>query len=120
MTGGPLELEVVVPDGVALHEGGVALVVMRRREPGRDAGSEVAVFPRHGPMLVRLAVAPARYRKEGTTRYLALGGGFAEVLRDRVRVVTPRCERIAAVDPDPAAAAAGICRAWRESGAAFA
>lgn len=113
MTLGTLELEVVVPDGVLLREDGVDVVVIRRREPRFDLGSEVAVFPLHGPMLVRLAVAPARYRKDGVTVHLALGGGFAEVLHDRVRVVTPRCERIDGSAPDPPAAAEAACRAWR-------
>jgi F-type H+-transporting ATPase subunit epsilon len=114
MSGDALELEVVVPDGLVLHEDGVDVVVLRRREPRFDRGSEIAVFPLHGPMLVRLAVAPTRYRKGGVTVHLALGGGFAEVLHDRVRVVTPRCERITGSAPDPPASAEAACQAWRE------
>jgi F0F1-type ATP synthase epsilon subunit len=114
MTGDALELEVVVPDGLVLHEEGVEVVVLRRRERQHAVGSEIAVFPRHGPLLVRLAVAPARYRKGGVMVHLAFGGGFAEVLHDRVRVVTPRCERITGSAPDPPASAEAACQAWRE------
>jgi F0F1-type ATP synthase epsilon subunit len=107
-----LSLEIVTPDGVAVSEDAVELVVLRRRERRFERGSEIAVFPLHAPLLVRVPVAPARYRTEGRTVHLALGGGFAEVKRDRVLVVTPRCERFPAGEPDPIRAARALCRRW--------
>jgi F-type H+-transporting ATPase subunit epsilon len=115
MTAGTLELEIVTPDGVALTETGVDVVVLRRRERRFELGSEIAVFPRHGALLVRIPIAPVRYRRGAGTVYLAVGGGFAEVLDDKVLIITPRVEPISTAVPDPAARAKAICREWRRS-----
>jgi F-type H+-transporting ATPase subunit epsilon len=96
-----LVLEIVTPDGAILAEGGVESVVVRRLEARFERGSEIAIYPLHAPALIRLAPAPARYRKGGRTFHLALGGGFAEVKRDRVLVVTPRCERLPDAAQEP-------------------
>ncbi len=114
MTPRALALEIVTPDGVALRESGVAVVVLRRRERRFEPGSEIAVFPLHAPLLVRLPIAPLRYEKAGERVHLAVGGGFAEVLRDRVLVVTPRVERVPPTERRPLAAAAATCRRWRQ------
>ncbi len=111
MTPRTLALEIVTPDGPAASERDVEVVVLRRRERRFELGSELAVFPLHAPMLVRGPVAPARWRRGGRTEHVALGGGFAEVRRDRVLVVTPRCVRVRG--ERAAARAAEICRAWR-------
>lgn len=113
MSARELVLEIVTPDGTALREGRVDAVVFFRRERRFEVGSEIAIFPLHAPTLVRLPVAPARYRKDGRTLHLALGGGFAEVKRERVLVVTPRCESIPPEEPDPLSRAREVCRRWR-------
>lgn len=113
MNGRGLTLEIVTPDGVAVSAEAVEVVVLRRQERRFEGGGELAVFPLHAPLLIRLAIAPARYRRRGRTVHLALGGGFAEVKRDRVLVVTPRCERIPAEAQDPPGEARALCRRWR-------
>lgn len=107
-----LTLEVVTPDGLSVLERGLDVVVLHRREPRFEVGSEIAVFPNHAPLLVRIPVGPARFGRAGETVHLALAGGFAEVLGDRVRVMTPRVERVPREAPDGAAAARALCRAW--------
>lgn len=107
-----LALEVVTPDGCALAEREVDAVVLRRRERRFELGSEFAILPMHAAMLVRMPIAPVRYRKGGETLHLALAGGFAEVRGDRVLLVTPRCERIPRDAPAPGAAARELCREW--------
>ncbi len=119
MTGRTLSLEIVTPDGCAVAEETVDAVVFRRQEPRFEVGSEIAIFPLHAPMLVRLAVAPIRYRKGAGTVHLAVAGGFAEVRADRVLVVTPRCERITPGTPRPGAAAVVLCRVWARAMAEF-
>jgi F-type H+-transporting ATPase subunit epsilon len=109
-----LSLEIVTPDGVALEERGLDLIVVRRREPEREVGSEVAIYPRHEALLVRLPVVPVRYYTGTDITWLAVAGGFAEVTGDRVVIVTPRCQRIPATQADPAAAAEAMCREWRQ------
>jgi F-type H+-transporting ATPase subunit epsilon len=86
-------LEVVTPRGGFLREEGCSEVVMRRREIRFDPGSEVAVFPAHGPMVVRLATCDLRYIKDGRARHVRVHGGFAEVKDDVVTVLTPQAER---------------------------
>ncbi len=112
MTPRTLVLEIVTPDGLAVLETGVDAVVVRRRERRFELGSELAILPLHAPMLVRMPVAPIRFRRGAETVHLALAGGFAQVRGDRVLVVTPRCERIPRGAPAPRAAAAEICRRW--------
>lgn len=114
MSARTVALEIVTPDGRALLEAGVDAVVLRRRERRFELGSEIAVFPLHAPMLIRIPIAPARYRRGGETVHLALGGGFAEVRRDRVLVVTPRCETVPRGAPAPRVVASEICRRWAE------
>lgn len=114
MNPGPLTLEIVTPDGVALLEEGVELVILRRRERRFEVGSEIAIYPLHAPLLVRLAVAPVRYRKGGVTLHLPIAAGFAEVMEDRVIIATPRCERLPAGDVDPGARAESLCDRWRK------
>jgi F0F1-type ATP synthase epsilon subunit len=114
-----LALEIVTPDGTALSERGVDAVILRRRERRFELGSEIAIFPLHAATLIRFPNAPARYRRNGLVFHLALGGGFAEVKRDRVLLVTPRCERIPPEDPDPPRRAREACRAWRREGREF-
>jgi F-type H+-transporting ATPase subunit epsilon len=109
-----LRLEIVTPDGVALEEREVDVVVVRRREPGREIGSEVAIYPFHEPLLVRMPVAPVRYHRGNSITHVAVAGGFAEVVGDRVVVVTPRCQRISEAEADPRAAAEAVCRTWRQ------
>jgi F-type H+-transporting ATPase subunit epsilon len=113
VSAGTLLLDVVTPDGRAADEAGLDAVVLRRVDERFALGTEIAVFPLHAPMLVRLAIAPLRYRRGSLTRHLAVGGGFAEVKRDRVLVVTPRCEPIPADAPEPRASAAARCARWR-------
>jgi F0F1-type ATP synthase epsilon subunit len=90
-----LTLEVVTPLGGFLRESGIDEVVMRRRERRFHPGSEVAVFPAHGPMLVRMADSELRYRRGGRVHRLLVRGGIAEVRDDVVSVMSPTAERLA-------------------------
>ena len=90
---GALTLEVVTPRGGFLREEGLAEIVLFRRERRFEPGSEVAIFPAHGPLLVRLPACEIRYRHDGRSGRLRVHGGFAEVVDDVVTVLTPRAER---------------------------
>lgn len=119
MKGRTIALEIVTPDGVALRESEVDVVIFHRQERRFEPGSELAVFPGHEAMLVRIPVAPARYRCRGGSVHLALGGGFAEVSQDRVLIATPRFERVVAGDPDARSTARKVCRKWRQAAVDF-
>jgi F-type H+-transporting ATPase subunit epsilon len=109
-----LILHIITPDGQSLKEKHVDAVVVRRREKHFELGSEIALFPRHAPMLIRMPVAPLRYRKGERTLYVAVGGGFMEIKDDQIVVVTPRFEKIPTDDPLPAASARRRTEQWRQ------
>jgi F-type H+-transporting ATPase subunit epsilon len=113
MNGEHLMLQIITPDGQSLKEKQVDAVVVRRREKLFELGSEIALFPRHAPMLIRMPVAPLRYRKGERTLYVAVAGGFMEIKDDQIIVVTPRFERMPADDPLPAASARRRTEQWR-------
>lgn len=63
-------------------------------------GSEgyLGVLPGHTPLLTALGIGEIMYRRGGARRYLAVAGGFAEVLGDRVSVLAEIAERAEEVD----------------------
>jgi F-type H+-transporting ATPase subunit epsilon len=113
MNGARLVLQIITPDGRSVKEQQVDVVVFRRKEKRFELGSEIAVFPRHAPLLIRIPIAPVRYRKGERTSYVAVGGGFVEVKNNQVLVVTPRFEKIRSDDPAPSIKAGRITERWR-------
>ncbi len=113
MKGESLVLQIVTPDGQSLKEKQVDVVVFRRREKRFELGSEIALFPRHAPTLIRIPVAPVRYRKGERTSYVAVGGGFVEIKENQVLVVTPRFEKIRPDEPVPLRKARQITEQWQ-------
>lgn len=90
---GPITMEIITPRGRFEGRRGLDEVVMRRREVAFEQGSEVAVFPGHGPMLVRIPECDVRYMSEGAARYYHVGPGFVEVYRDHVKLLVPFARR---------------------------
>jgi F0F1-type ATP synthase epsilon subunit len=113
MKGEYLVLQIVTPDGQSLKEKQVDVVVFRRKEKRFELGSEIALFPRHAPLLIRIPVAPVRYRKGERTYYAAVGGGFVEIKENQVLVVTPRFEKIRPDEPAPPRKARHITEQWQ-------
>lgn len=111
---GALRLEIVTPGGRTYGAEDVERIVFRRREPGHEQGSEVAVFPGHGPMLVRVPCTPLRYSRGGHTCFLAVAGGFAEVKGMRVLVVTPQFEETGLDSDEARTKASVLAEQWLE------
>jgi F-type H+-transporting ATPase subunit epsilon len=110
-----LSFEIITPDGTVLSEPEVDEVVFRRMEEDFEVGSEVAVFPNHGPMLARVPITAIRFHTKGRAHHVALGGGFIEVKNNRVRVITADFEIMDPDDPGSAARAQRFADGWRES-----
>jgi len=108
-----LVLQIITPDGKTLKEKQIDVLVVRRKEKRFELGSEIAVFPRHAPTLIRIPIAPLRYRKEERTTYVAAGGGFVEIKDNQILVVTPRFEKIRSDDPAPSLSAWHMTEQWR-------
>lgn len=86
-----LTLEIVTPDRLVVTEG-VDEVIL----PSVDG--YMGVRPGHAPLLARLSVGEISYRSGNTTRYLAVAGGFAEVLHDSVEILAETCEPAEEID----------------------
>jgi len=62
----------------------------------------MGVLPGHAPLLAQLAAGEVSYRIGNERRYLAVSGGFAEVLRMRVEVLAATSERAEEIDVERA------------------
>ena len=93
------ELEIVTPEKT-LYSG----TVEHLRAPGIDGG--FGVLSGHHPMVSALSIGSLRFREDGGGEKIAAGGGgFAEVLRDRVTVLAETAELAGMIDAERAASA---------------
>jgi len=83
----PLTLDIVTSRGPVLHEDALDRIVVRRREPEHDPGSEVAICAHHAPLLMQTQACSLRLVREKLTRTVAVDAGVIEVLGDRVTLV---------------------------------
>ena len=90
-----LLLELVTPVRRVLSE-----EVVEVRIPGLLG--ELGVLPGHTPLLTALGTGPLAYTQAGVEHRLAVQGGFAEVLPDRVTVLARVAELPAEIDLDAA------------------
>ncbi len=90
-----LELEIVTPERLVLAET-VSSVIL----PGEQG--YLGVLPMHAPLLTRLQVGQLEYDADGRHVTMAVSGGFAEVLRDRVRILAETAELASEIDVDRA------------------
>ena len=86
-----LTLEIVTPD---------QSLVTDKVEEVQVPGSEgyFGVLPGHTPLLATLATGELWYRQGSARYYLAIAGGFAEVLPDRVTILAQIAERAEDID----------------------
>ena len=62
----------------------------------------MGVRPGHAPLLAKLQVGEVSYRVGSEEKYLALSGGFAEVLRGGVEILAETCEAAEEIDVERA------------------
>jgi F-type H+-transporting ATPase subunit epsilon len=86
-----LMLEVVTPDRAVVRES-----VTEVQLPGR--AGYLGILPGHTPLLTELGIGSLSYRQGDQTLRLAVAGGFAEVLPDRVIVLAETAERAEEID----------------------
>ncbi len=86
-----LILEIVTPHRTVLSEE-VDIVVA----PG-DLG-EFGVLVHHIPFLARLKIGELRYRQGNSLTKVAVMGGYAEVLPEKVTVLSPAAEKATEID----------------------
>jgi F-type H+-transporting ATPase subunit epsilon len=86
-----LLLEIVTPEKKVLSQ--QVDIVMAPGEEG-----EFGVLPNHIPFLSKLKVGELRFRVGASTRYVAVMGGFAEVLPDQVTILATAAEEATEID----------------------
>ena len=86
-----IDLQIVSPD---------KLIVREKVDEVEIPGSEgyFGVLPGHTPLLSTLTVGELWYRVGSVTTYLAIAGGFVEVLPDRVTILARVAERADEID----------------------
>ncbi|MBN9388369.1 MAG: F0F1 ATP synthase subunit epsilon [Chloroflexi bacterium] len=94
----PLNLQVVTAERILINEDVDSLVA-----PGSDG--ELGILPRHAPLLSGLKPGELRYRRGGEENFLAIGGGFIEVLNNKVIVLADSAERSEEIDLERAESA---------------
>jgi F-type H+-transporting ATPase subunit epsilon len=93
-----LELEVVTPERPLVRED-----VTEVQIPGKNG--YMGILPGHAALLGQLGTGSLSYVASGQRRYLAVAGGFLEVLPGHVRVLADVAERAEEIDVDRARAA---------------
>jgi F-type H+-transporting ATPase subunit epsilon len=86
-----LRLEFVTPERAIMHE-----EVDEVEIPGEEG--YFGVLPGHAPLLAALRPGMLWYRKGAEKTYAFVGGGFAEVLPDRVAILAQVAERADEID----------------------
>src|SRR5688572_8695150 len=84
-------LEVVTPDRALIREEVDEIVL-----PGSEG--YLGVLPGHTPLLTTLKVGEMWYRSGSDKRYMAIAGGFVEILPDRVTVLAQIAEQAEDID----------------------
>jgi len=84
-------LEIVTPEKTVLSEKVDVAVA-----PG-ELG-EFAVLANHIPFLTKLKIGELRFRVGNTTRHITTMGGYAEVLPDRITILTAAAEEAGEID----------------------
>jgi F-type H+-transporting ATPase subunit epsilon len=93
-----LELEVVTPERPLVRE-----EVTEVQIPGKNG--YMGILPGHAALLGQLGTGSLSYVAGGQRRYLAVAGGFLEVLPGHVRVLADVAERAEEINVDRARAA---------------
>lgn len=87
-----LMLEVVTPEREVVRAESVAEVQLPA------LSGYLGILPGHTPLLTELGIGPLIYKKESQSGYIAVIGGFAEVLPERVTVLAEKAERSEDID----------------------
>ena len=90
-----IQLEIVTPTHV-LDEGQVSYV----RCPGADGS--FGVMANHIEGIIVLDVGEVKVRKDSQDEYLAISGGYAEIMEDRLELLVESVEKSSEIDSERA------------------
>lgn len=95
----PLQVEIITAERLIFADDNVDEVVA----PG--AVGQLGILPRHAALISALDYGELRVKKGNDETVMAIGGGFLEVLADRVLVLADAAERVEEIDIERAEAA---------------
>ncbi|NTW05150.1 MAG: F0F1 ATP synthase subunit epsilon [Peptococcaceae bacterium] len=84
-------LEIVTPQKKVFNED-VNFVVI----PG-ELG-ELGILPNHAPLMTSLKIGEVRIQMDGNTTRMAISGGFAEIVKNKVTILADTAERPEDID----------------------
>ena len=87
-----LTLTIVTPDREVVREEVVSLVLA----PSIDG--QIGILPGHAPLVTSLAAGKLEIRRDGSSGYLSVTGGFMEVMNDKVVVLAEASEYAEDID----------------------
>jgi F-type H+-transporting ATPase subunit epsilon len=90
-----LELEIATPERELVKE-----QVSDVQLPGKDG--YLGILPGHAALLGQLGAGALCYTASGQSHYLAVDGGFVEILDDHVRVLADSAEKAETINLDKA------------------
>jgi F-type H+-transporting ATPase subunit epsilon len=90
-----LSLEIVTPERLLVREEVTAVQVPA-------ANGYLGILPGHAPLLAELGTGFLNYEAGGKRWYLAVHGGYLEILADKVRVLATAAERAEEIDVERA------------------
>ncbi|MCH7737332.1 MAG: F0F1 ATP synthase subunit epsilon [Chloroflexi bacterium] len=91
----PMMLEIITAER-QVYSDEVDMVIA----PGLDG--QLGILPRHAPLMTILKAGELMVRKDGEDMYVAVSGGFMEVLSNRVSILADACERSDEIDEERA------------------
>ena len=92
----PMSLQIITPDAVVFEGQSTFFVV-------KAIDGQFGILPNHAPMIIALDLAPLRIdQPDGTSRELAVFGGFCEIEHNKVSIVTPDCQDPSSIDVERA------------------
>jgi F-type H+-transporting ATPase subunit epsilon len=102
-----LTLELVTPEKVALTKT-ASMVVLPAFE------GEMGVLPGHEPFMVQLMPGEVRVMADKDSHHLAISGGFAEILNNKVSIFAETAEMAEEIDSERAKQALEKAKAARQ------
>ena len=94
----PMRLEIITAER-EVYADEVDIVVA----PG--VGGQLGILPRHAPLMTALQPGEIMVRKDGEPAYLAVTGGFMEVMGNTVTILASACEYSQEINEERATAA---------------
>jgi F-type H+-transporting ATPase subunit epsilon len=89
------KLEIVTPEKKVVDTTAAEVQI-----PGRNG--YLGILPGHAPLITELAVGEITFHTGAEEQRLAVAGGFAEVLQDKVTILAETAERPAEIDVERA------------------